>query len=434
MADQTLTEAELDPRRLSRDRPGVLGVVVAVCRGEHPWSAAAVEPTLTIGRDASADFVVPDAGVSRVHVRLERRGPTVLVTDLDSRNGTSVNGTRVTSGGVPAPVGAVIRLAKTILVVTSDVTPYLQGRQASSAGLVGGAKLDPARELIETFASTATPVLILGETGTGKEIAAGALHAASGRTGKLVALNCAAVPPELIDAELFGHTRGAFSNAVGARPGLVRSADGGTLFLDEIGELPPEAQAKLLRTLESGEVRAVGGDAVTRVDVRVVAATHRDLDAMATAGSFRTDLLHRIAGLRIALPSLAERIEDIPSLVDHFTDMQLPVSAAALEQLMLQSWPGNVRQLRNVVLSAFEVAKKKGHTEVDLAEVSSVLALQGSGDTETDDAGLEARVRRALTDSAGNVPEAAEQLGMSRSALYECLRRLHIEARDFRRK
>jgi DNA-binding NtrC family response regulator len=370
--------------------------------------------------------------VSRLHARLVRDGDALVVADLGSHNGTSVNGTPVGPDEVRAGVGSVIRMAKTLLVVVRDVSPYTEGREVDAAGLIGGARLDEVRDLVVTFAATSQPALILGETGTGKEIVAQALHDASGRKGALVALNCAAVPPELIDAELFGHSRGAFSNAVASREGLFKSANGGTLFLDELGELPPAAQAKLLRTLETGEVRPVGSDSVARVDVRVVAATNRDLDAMTESGGFRADLLHRIAGLRIALPPLAERIEDIPSLVAHFLGTEAPVSAVALEHLMLQSWPGNVRELRNVVVTAREVARRNAHTEIDPSDLASVMTASGRRPQDSEDARLESRIRAALRETAGNVPLAAERLDMSRSALYESLKRLGLDAKSFR--
>jgi len=411
MADRTLTETEVDPRKIARGRSEELGVVVAHCRGTEPFSAAAVGSGTTIGREEGADLVVADPGVSRVHARLERRDDGVFVRDLGSHNGTS-----------------------TLLVVVRDVSPYGEERSVDAAGLLGGARLDEARDAILTFAATSRPALILGETGTGKEIVARALHESSGRRGQLVALNCAAVPSQLIDAELFGHSRGAFSNAVAARDGLFKTADGGTLFLDELGELPPSAQAKLLRTLETGEVRAVGSDSVSHVDVRVIAATNRDLDALTEAGQFRTDLLHRIAGLRIVLPRLTDRIEDVPCLVTHFLERQTAASAVALEHLMLQAWPGNVRELRNVVLSALEVARRNAHSEIELADVTAVMASTSKQPADSEDARLESRIRLALRDANGNVPLAAERLHMSRSSLYESIKRLGIDARTFRQK
>lgn len=436
MADRTVTEASFDyAGAVGRHRPE-LGVIVGFCRGALPWSAAAISPTTTVGRDQMADLTVDDAGVSRIHFRLEHRGSGVWVSDEGSRNGTFVNGERVPDAGVLAPLGSVIRAGKTLLVVAADVSPYATRRAPEFPELIGGAALDDARVVIETVAATKTPILILGDTGTGKEVVAALLHQRSGRAGEFVALNCAAVPQELVDAELFGHSRGAFSGAVGARAGLFRTADQGSLFLDEVGELPASVQAKLLRVLETEEVRAVGEDKVVHVDVRIVAATNRDVDSMVEGGDFRGDLVHRLAGLRIALPSLSERIEDLPALSLHFLqDTGLGITATALERLMLHAWPGNVRELRNVVRAASEVARRQDRAEVEPADVSAVMgSMTARLGPPGDESDLAARVSKVLSATLGSVPEAAQQLGMSRSVLYETLRRLRIDPKAFRSK
>ncbi len=434
MAERTVTELAVDPSGIGRERRPEFGVVVAFCRGNLPWTALPVASSLTVGRDASADLVVDDAGVSRIHVRFENRGNSLYVTDLGSRNGTFVNGVSVPARGILAPPGSVVRVAKTLLVVQRDVSPFLEKPPPDVPGLVGGAALDDARVVIDTIARTNSPVLVLGETGTGKEVIASALHAVSGRRGEFVALNCAAVASELVDAELFGHSRGAFSGAVGSRAGLFRTADRGTLFLDEIGELPAPVQAKLLRVLETNQVRSVGEDRPIDVDVRIIAATNRDLDEMVDGGAFRGDLLHRVAGLRICLAPLRDRVEDIPALVVHFLAQEgLTPSAHALERLMLHSFSGNVRELRHMVRTAAEVARRHGHSEVAPGDVATVMGTPTtrqpahSGEDE-----LSARVAQTLTDCQGNVPEAAQRLGMSRSVLYETLRRLRLDPKSFR--
>ncbi|HMR75533.1 MAG TPA: sigma 54-interacting transcriptional regulator [Polyangiaceae bacterium] len=436
MADRTVTEAAFDYPGGGKAANPVPGIVVASCRGTFPWIGHAAAPSVTVGRDASADFSVEDAGVSRVHARFDNRGSALFVTDLGSRNGTSVNGETIGKGGALAPPGSVVRLGKTLLVVLRDVSPYLRPRAVALKypAIVGGAALDDTRIVVDTIARTKSPVLILGDTGTGKEVIASAMHDASGRSGNFVALNCAAVPNELVDAELFGHTRGAFSGAVGTRAGLFRTADGGTLFLDEIGELPAAVQAKLLRVLETDEVRAVGEDRATKVNVRIVAATNRDVDDLVETGDFRGDLLHRVSGLRILLPALRDRIEDVPALSHHFLrDAGIAVSAHALERLMLHAFPGNVRELRNVVQAASEVAKRQSHAEVEPTDVATVMTASlsrlGQPDAEAE---LSMRVAQALTDSQGNVAKAGALLGMSRSVLYETLRRLKLDAKSFR--
>jgi len=434
MTDRTVTELAYDYKGASGKDRQELGVLVAYCRGRLPWTAMAVAPALTVGRDPSADLAVEDAGVSRAHVKLENRGAALFVTDLGSRNGTFLNGEPLAKGGASAPPGSVIRIGKSLLVVLRDVSVYLGSRPGSHPALVGGAALDDARIVIDTIAATKSPVLILGATGTGKEVVASALHEASGRQGEFVALNCAAVPAELVDAELFGHARGAFSGAVGTRAGLFRTADDGTLFLDEIGELPAAVQAKLLRVLETDEVRAVGEDRPTRVDVRIVAATNRDVDEMVESGDFRGDLLHRVAGLRLVLPALRERIEDVPALCLHFlAEAAVGISAPALERLMGHAWPGNIRELRNVVRAAAEVARRHDRAEIEPADITTVMgAATARLGQESEDPELAARVAHALTEVRGNVGEAASRLGMSRSVLYETLRRLRIDPKTFR--
>lgn len=434
MADRTVTEAAFDYASVAGQRRQELGVVVAYCRGALPWSVSRIAPALTVGRDQTADLTVEDAGVSRIHARLEHRGSAVHVTDAGSRNGTFVNGERVPDGGVLAPLGSVIRIAKTLLVTLADVGPYADRRPPFIPELVGGAALDDARIVIDTVAATKTPVLVLGDTGTGKEVVARVLHDRSGRPGQFVALNCAAVPNELVDAELFGHSRGAFSGAVGSRAGLFRSADGGTLFLDEIGELPAPVQAKLLRVLETEEVRAVGEDKVVQVDVRIVAATNRDVDSMVDASDFRGDLLHRLSGLRVVLPALRERIEDLPALALHFLhESGVTLTATALERLMLHAWPGNVRELRNVVRAASEVARRAGRAEVEPADVAVVIgATTARLGQPTEEAELAARISQVLTETYRSVPDAAQRLGMSRTVLYETLRRLRLDPKAFR--
>jgi transcriptional regulator with GAF, ATPase, and Fis domain len=219
-------------------------------------------------------------------------------------------------------------------------------------------------QLIRLVAPRNSTVLIEGETGTGKEVVASAVHRLSSRSSKpLVILNCAAIPEALLEAELFGHTRGAFTGAVTARTGRIEAAHGGTLFLDEIGELPLAVQAKLLRFLECGEIQRVGENEITRVDVRVIAATHRDLEQRVVDGAFRLDLYHRLAVFPIEVPALRERPEDLPALAEHLLVRlgadapRKSLSPGALEALADFNWPGNVRELahvleRAVILSA----------------------------------------------------------------------------------
>ena len=231
---------------------------------------------------------------------------------------------------------------------------------AEVPGLIGdSAPMRELKRLIRLVAPHNARVLVEGETGTGKELVAKALHVFSRRATKpFVVLNCAAIPEALLEAELFGHTRGAFTGAVQSRIGRVEAANGGTLFLDEIGEMPLGLQAKLLRFLENGELQRVGDNESTRVDVRVIAATHRQLDQSVEEGKFRLDLLHRLAIFPIEVPSLRDRLEDLPLLADHIlselgkTAPRKRLSPSALFELVQHSWPGNVRELNNVLQRA----------------------------------------------------------------------------------
>lgn len=242
-------------------------------------------------------------------------------------------------------------------------------------GMVGdsGAMRELAH-LVRLVAPHAARVLIEGETGAGKELVARAVHTLSGRESKpFVALNCAAIPETLLEAELFGHTRGAFTGAVQARLGRIEAANGGTLFLDEIGELPLALQAKLLRFLENGELQRIGGNDTVNVDVRVVSATHQSLEDLADKGTFRLDLYHRLAVFPVQVPPLRERMEDLPMLVEEVLRVlgrQAPrkrISPLALQCLMEHSWPGNVRELQNVLQRA--VILSDAHTEIGVSDL-----------------------------------------------------------------
>ncbi|MEZ4220572.1 MAG: sigma 54-interacting transcriptional regulator [Polyangiaceae bacterium] len=436
MPERTLTEHGYSPPSHRSRPPPKVGALIVESPGFEGLKPVVVDRAVTLGRDDSANIVVNDAGVSRVHLQLEPRGGGLWVTDLGSRNGTFLNGERLEGNGRQAEVGGVIRMGRTVLVL-ANVAPYAADRAPGLAGLLGGAALDDARFRIVSVAPTKSPVLVLGDTGTGKEVIANLLHEHSGRKGPFVALNCAALPPDLVDAELFGHAKGAFSGAGAARAGQFRAADGGTLFLDEIGEMPMAVQAKLLRALETEEVRAIGSDQPVRVDVRIVAATNRDIDAQVEAESFRADLMHRLSGFRIVLPPLRERREDVAILARNFlAPLGAKLSPAALEKLALHSWPGNVRELRNAASAAGHLALQAGEPEISPDTIASVISREVSEPTQRESEGDRERraVMEALTAADGDVAVAAQRLGTSRSVLYETLRRLNLEARSFRKR
>lgn len=284
---------------------------------------------------------------------------------------------------------------------------------------------------IERVAASETRVCILGETGTGKELAAHTIHERSPRkNGPFVTLNCAAVPSELIESELFGHEKGAFTGATSRHAGRFEQAHRGTLFLDEIGDMPPVMQAKLLRVLEGGEVERVGGDRTIPVDVRVLVATHRNLSELAAQGKFREDLYHRIYVFPLVLPPLRKRPEDIPLLAEHFSRQVAevngwkprPFTPEALEELKLYSWPGNVRELRNVVERLMLLAD-----EIDAETVRSALSGRTQAVPRGETGSLSERVdqfeRETLLSELRRhefrMAETARALGLERSHLYK---------------
>jgi DNA-binding NtrC family response regulator len=407
-------------------KPGVLMVFQRQACAPAPHR---VDRPRTFGRVDVADVALDDPGVSRRHALLEPAPGGLLVTDLGSHNGTFVDGGRITDPKTFAAFGAVLRMAKTLFVAAEDVVAQEMAGTRIVPPLVGGASLSDARRLIATLAPSNTPVLIEGETGTGKEVVARAIHDASARRGEFVAVNCAALAPQLVESELFGHSRGAFSGAAGSREGLFRTADGGTLLLDEVGELPAALQAKLLRVIETGEVRAIGEDSTTVVSVRILAATNRSLDQMVAAGGFRADLFHRMAAARIHLPALRDRMEDVPCLAASFLqDEGVTIGAAAVEAALLRPWPGNVRELRNAMLVAAATARSAGRDRIVAEDLGAIPPDTGG------ESSFKARVAEALAMHDGNVTRAARALGIARSGLYEALRRLRLNPASYRRR
>ena len=321
-------------------------------------------------------------------------------------------------------------------------------RLAEESGLgdeiLGTAEATSAlRTTLARVAASEATVLLLGENGTGKELAARAIHAGSSRSSKpLIIVNCAAIPDALFESELFGHVRGAFTGATEAHRGKFQQADGGTLFLDEIGETPQQAQPKLLRALESGDVETVGGRGPERVDVRLIAATNRDLAAAVAAGSFRPDLYYRLAVVPLRLPSLRERAVDIPTLAAHFLDAACRknrvkpkvLSPDAIARLAAYAWPGNVRELRNAmervaILVPDDVVGAAHLAFLDPAARDDLRAQDGES---SELASMMERHERALILAAlernrWKMTRTAEVLGLERSHLYKKLKALGIE-------
>jgi DNA-binding NtrC family response regulator len=311
---------------------------------------------ILLGTSEVCDLRLTDPTVSRRHAALETAGLRYRLTDLDSTNGTFVDGVAVAVAFVRG--GEVVRCGSTALRLEVDAgAAPAKLSSATRFGSVLGASVAMRRlyPLCERLARARVPIVIEGETGTGKEILAESLHEVGGAEGPFVVFDCTTISPTLVEAELFGHERGAFTGATMSRPGVFEEADGGTLLIDEIGDLDLPLQAKLLRALDKGEVRRVGGGKWIKVNVRVIAATRRDLDRAVAQGRFRDDLFHRLAVARIELPPLRERAGDVPLLVRQFaSDMGAApddVEAEIEKRFSDYAWPGNVRELRNAVAS-----------------------------------------------------------------------------------
>jgi two-component system, NtrC family, response regulator GlrR len=313
---------------------------------------------IVIGTHASAELVLTDATVSRFHCQLTAGEGQITVRDLGSKNGTRINGLSVVEAHLEGTATLVLGRSEISLELADSYAELPLSRRESFGGLVG--KSPAMRALyaqLERAAASDVSVLLLGETGTGKELAARAIHEHSARAAApLSVVDCGAIPHSLIDGELFGYERGAFTGAERARPGVFELASGGTVFLDEIGELPTDLQPKLLRVLEQGEVHRLGAAEATPVDVRIIAATNRNLRAEVNVGRFRADLFYRLAVLEVNLPPLRERLDDIPALVAAFLRshdlVDSPEAAplrdpALLSELARHGWRGNVRELRN---------------------------------------------------------------------------------------
>ena len=312
-------------------------------------------PRVLLGQTETCSIKLADPAVSRRHAAIELAGDRLRISDLGSTNGTFVNRVPVVEAYLSD--GFSLQLGSTSLLVTrDDGAPVVELPAATAFGRMIGASREMRRlyRLCERLALSDVPVVIEGETGTGKEVLAEALHEEGARKeGPYVVFDCTAVPPNVVESELFGHERGAFTGAVATRKGFFEQAHGGTLLIDEIGDLDLALQPKLLRAIERGEIRRVGGDRAIRVDVRIVAATRRDLDHEVLAGRFRDDLFHRLAVARIELPPLRARRGDVTTLAKHFWSTLGGAPAELTSELVARwedmPWPGNVRELRNTV-------------------------------------------------------------------------------------
>jgi len=418
---------------------------------EAPHGAAALaavegeEPDLVL-----LDLAMPELDGLATLARLREGWPSLPVVMMSGR-ATLTDAVQATKLGAfhfiekPLSPEAVLLTVRGALELrrARDLSRALMTELGAGEELVGSSEaMRRTRELIARVAPTSARVLLTGESGTGKELAAAALHAQSPRAGgPFVRVNSAAIPRDLVESELFGHERGAFTGATERRRGRFELADGGTLFLDEVGELGLEAQAKLLRVLESGEIERVGGQYPVRVDVRVIAATNRDLRAEVAAGRFREDLYYRLHVIPIHLPPLRERRSDIPELVAHFlrrlqsrAGLVPPIfEKSALDRLSEYDWPGNVRELANICerLAILYPGRTLGAAEVaavlPVSTRAAAVVPEGGSLTERLDA-LERRlIEEAIAAAGGNLADAARALRTDRPNLYRRMKRLGIE-------
>ena len=435
--------------------------VLAVTSGPDKGSKVTVDkPIVRIGASARCDLVLDDPTVSRVHCEIRQIGDRYLLVDRDSTNGTFARDLQVLE--VWLEPGLEFVAGETTVrfrPVSEDVR--IEPTEAGHFGdLLGTSRrMREVYALLDKLAPSELSLVVEGETGTGKELVARALHDHSRRAeGPFVVFDCSAFPSNLLESELFGHERGAFSGAVRTHRGVFERADGGTLFLDELGEMDLSLQPKLLRALERGEFRRVGGERPIQVDVRVAAATNRDLGAMVDEGSFRQDLFFRLAKVRLHLPPLRDRVDDVGMLSEHFlaelrrSDREGVMCAQrlapeALEVLRGHDWPGNVRELRNVLERAATFADEEEIRPQDLpAEMTGRGGYRPSGRVLSDTARLRMKFKDAkelllasfereyvvelLHKHGMNISAAAREAGLDRRHIYRLIRKYDIGLPD----
>lgn len=445
--DDGATQAALDPHSaflfvlIEADRPQAGGTrhQLAGLRSVSIGRASERRATRAAG---GLDLRIPDVRLSQSHARLTLvRGRWVL-EDAGSRNGTRVDGEAATQ--MPLSDGALIEVGRTFLL-------FREGLPVSQALDLDCERselstLQPALEIeFEKLRRVASggdvPILIQGESGSGKEVLAQQIREWSGRTGPFVAVNCGALVDNLVESQLFGSTKGAFSGATVDRVGFVRSADHGCLFLDEIAELPLASQATLLRVLEEHEVVPVGSTRPIEVDIRVLAATHQDLEARVREGRFRQDLFARLCGFRIALPPLRERREDFGLLVRALLlrsatgdGGQLHFTPEAVRALLAHSWPLNVRELAHTLATSLLLAKSG---LVDVGDLPEALTrpfdiADGGRELSPEDLALRAELEERLRQHAGNVSAVARDMGKARMQIQRWLKRFDLDAERYR--
>jgi len=418
---------------------------------------------LSVGREPGSDVQLDDATISRQHAEIVHTDAGWIVRDLGSRNGVAVNGVReralLLEHGCIVRVGDILfqfveRELELHAVYRSDgqLRGCAQRLGPSDSHLIGGWKMDRLSAQLARVAKSELTALLLGESGTGKEVAAREIHRWSGRVGRFAAVNCAAIPAALLESELFGYRKGAFSGAINDKPGLFQSAKGGTLLLDEIGDMPADAQAKLLRVLQSRTVTPLGSVDPEPTDVRVLAATHRDLNALQASGAFRADLYARLSDFVLRLPPLRERKEDVLMLTRNFLRelrREPPrISVGFAAELLDYDWPYNVRELESCIKRSLTVMEgdtlrrrdlpdairlrdRSATRRTDGAERASAGGLRPSA-SPSSDAPSEEELRAMLAIHRGNVSALAREFGKARMQVHRWLSRYALEPEQFR--
>jgi transcriptional regulator with GAF, ATPase, and Fis domain len=433
----------MSTHRLTRDRIEITRFQLQVVRGpDSPHRVVSTGSELTIGSDPGHPLRLTDPCVSRQHCVLRVSDEGVVCTDLGSTNGTLIAGRRITSAIVMP--GDAITVGET--TIAFDLLAETVSEPLSVADRFGGVlgRSTAMRRLFalaERVAASDASILIDGETGTGKSALAEAIHAHSPRKdGPFIVVDCGALPGTLLESELFGHERGAFTGAVESRLGLFQSANGGTILLDEIGELPLDLQPKLLRVLERRVIRRVGASRERPIDVRVIAATHRDLRREVNLRTFRSDLWYRLNTVRLTMPPLRERREDIPVLTEHFvrrfaerTGKRIDgVDEKAMTELTRYEWPGNVRELENtieraVVLTIEPLLTSRSVWLMSATASPAAAAVPSLKLHHNLEWAERETMRRALEQARGVKKDAAELMGISQRALSHYLAKYRID-------
>jgi transcriptional regulator with PAS, ATPase and Fis domain len=432
--DQTATQAA-GLETMLRVHAAVLEITAGPDAGR---SARVDRPTFVVGSGPAADLRLSDGAVSREHVRIALEPSGIRLRDEGSKNGTWIGGVRVNDVVLTSDAAVDVGKTKLLVRIEAEVMDLPLSASVAFGDAIG---VSPAMRhlfaVLERAARSDVTILLEGESGVGKEVLARAVHSQSARAGgPLVAVDCGAIPAGLVESELFGHERGAFTGAAHARSGVFEQADGGTLFLDEIGELPLDLQPKLLRAIETREVRPVGGRSARPVDVRIVAATNRRLAEAAAAGEFRRDLFYRLAVARVVVPPLRDRREDILPLARAFlraatgdARTELPVELAAM--LASYAWPGNVRELRNVIERWALLGVRDARGLFDAPGIAAGASIEDLSHLPYHEARRlvldrfeRAYLPKVLEDAGGVVARAAEHAQVARPSFYRMLERV----------